>query len=332
MNLKFPSRRVVSLLVLGICGVVFASLLVVSTAREPVFEGRTATEWFELVKNGGIDLQEFERVFEGLGPESIPYVLAEPDSLVDSLVVKYLRLSEWIPTGLRAFLETTPDGDYVTEQGEVFGIIGRPAIKVLQDWIESPNPKHREACVCGIGSLIRRGHRSDVFIPTLTKLLKDEDAMVRWRSAKTISRIGPKAKEAVSSLISMLDEENGRLPGETIWTRAIAADALGRIGRSASDAIPKLTEITKDQHTHTAFRALVAIIRISPDHEQVVDLIGRMWGRLENEQRLTTSKILSELHPQVREGTLPVLLDSATSSDAGTPQLSDELLEERRKN
>ncbi len=322
-------RRAIAVAFLGGCIVLFGLAALFLLSREPRYQGLTATEWFAKVKRHEIDLKRMEIVFEHLGPDAISYIMVEPTSILHSITINQVRFSEWMPAAVRVFLQSAPNGDFVTEQGEVFGIIGPESLEHLQEWIQSPNPMHREACICGLGSLIRRGRHVEEGLSLLKKGLADGDARVRWRSARTLSRLGPSAKGAVANLIELLDDDEvGRTPGETIWTRAAAADALGRIGESASAAGPKLVELTEDKHLHTAFRALVAYIRISPHDEETANLIIQMWPQLDDEQRAKTVALVKGLRVSISVGERAVLRNVPGSADSLLQQVERNRAEE----
>src|SRR5689334_9898381 len=76
--------------------------------------------------------------------------------------------------------------------------------------------------------------------------LKDQDAGVRWRSARALGGIGPSAVDAVPALIEGLKDQD-------VDVRWAIADALGRIGPAALDAVPALIEGLKDQDVDVRF-------------------------------------------------------------------------------
>lgn len=60
------------------------------------------------------------------------------------------------------------------------------------------------------------------------------DCRVRWAAADALGKIGPAAAEAVPALTAALTDAD--------WdVRRAAADALGRIGPEAAEVVPALT-------------------------------------------------------------------------------------------
>ncbi len=76
-------------------------------------------------------------------------------------------------------------------------------------------------------------------LPALKKLCRDAHPETRRAAADALGRIGPAAKEAVGLLVPLLEDGQPDV-------RAAAADALGRIGTVPPPAIPKLRQIQDD--------------------------------------------------------------------------------------
>ena len=107
------------------------------------------------------------------------------------------------------------------------------AAKALGD----PDPVVR-----GLGALALRD-RGAAALPALDALtgrLDDGEAAVRMMSANAIASIGPAAAAAVGPLSAACRRE-----GEVTHVLRACAEALGRIGRPASSALPLLRDLTK---------------------------------------------------------------------------------------
>ncbi len=76
-------------------------------------------------------------------------------------------------------------------------------------------------------------------LPALKKLCGDTHPETRRAAADALGRIGPAAKEAVGLLIPLLEDGQPEV-------RAAAAEALGRIGTVPPAAIPKLRQLQDD--------------------------------------------------------------------------------------
>src|SRR5207253_1567306 len=110
-------------------------------------------------------------------------------------------------------------------------------------------------------------------VPSLTRLLEDRSTVECYVAATALGRIGPGAKDAVPSLIDMLQDTGVRkfpydralLPVFSTPYEAIpagtAATALGEIGPAAKAALPALQAV-KDQRIADTVR--LAIRQIDP--------------------------------------------------------------------
>ncbi len=89
----------------------------------------------------------------------------------------------------------------------------------------------------GLGKI---GRGSDDAVIGLIKLLEDEEELVRIEAVRAIGRIGPKAAKAVKPLLKAYNENDQKA------FRVSVIAALGDIGHSAVDAVPFLKDIVKN--------------------------------------------------------------------------------------
>ncbi|MBY0459410.1 MAG: hypothetical protein K2V38_18960, partial [Gemmataceae bacterium] len=86
---------------------------------------------------------------------------------------------------------------------------------------------------------------------------------VRVTAAETVWRINKDAN-AVALLVRLLEEEN--LEGDTgEGGRRLLAEALGRIGSSAKDAVPELTKLIANRDYLLATAARAALKSVDPE-------------------------------------------------------------------
>ena len=72
--------------------------------------------------------------------------------------------------------------------------------------------------------------------------VKDDDFLIRAGSSDALGRIGPTASPAVPALVEALSDER-------MIVRASAAMALGRIGQAAAPAVPALARVLRDEYS-----------------------------------------------------------------------------------
>ena len=91
-------------------------------------------------------------------------------------------------------------------------------------------------------------------VQSAIKDLQDGDSEIRTTAARTLGKLG--AAEAVEPLQSCLKDES--------WmVRMYAAEALGRIGSHARDAVPALIQALDDKHSNVVAQAKVALKNIA---------------------------------------------------------------------
>lgn len=132
-----------------------------------------------------------------------------------------------------------------------FASEGKEISPVLVDFLDDADADVRSMATTTLISF------SPDSIPDLIRALRDEKVDVRNRAATALAEIGSAGKEAVPSLINLLqDDEEDRA------VRLNATRAIGKIGSEAKAAIPLLTSL-KD-HQDEVFRqaALRALSRI----------------------------------------------------------------------
>lgn len=91
-------------------------------------------------------------------------------------------------------------------------------------------------------------------IPTIIDLLQDGRVYVRESAANALGEIGPYANEAVPALITALGDEDS-------WVRVYAAEALGKIG--VKEAVPALIKALEDEDKYVRGEAVRALKKIT---------------------------------------------------------------------
>jgi HEAT repeat protein len=111
---------------------------------------------------------------------------------------------------------------------------------------------------------------AEAAVPPLTEALaKEYPAEVRWRAARALGIIGPRAAGAAGTLIAQLNDPNERI-------RAYSCYALGRLGgEAAQTAAPGLVERVTDENGIVRRAAIDALLALRPDRKILVPLMAK---------------------------------------------------------
>jgi len=132
------------------------------------------------------------------------------------------------------------------------GLIGEPAVPTLLRLLRDEDESVRESALFG---LYAAGPAARSAVPAIVEILTDKNAKMRAHAATTLGRIGPEARMAVPALIDAMKDEDNHV-------RYFAANALGNIGPTARAAIPVLTKALKDEKSSVRAGAARALKKI----------------------------------------------------------------------
>jgi len=161
----------------------------------------------------------------------------------------------------------------------------------------------------------------------LIRELQDADSDVRSNAAMALGEIGPEAKDAVPTLIQLLQNEDAEG-----FVRANAALALGQIGKGAEDAVPVLIQALRDQDKYVRRDAAGALeeigtpraIKSAKDHYRMVVTLGWIGSEdevpaliqaLQNEDKDVRVNAVVTLGQIESEDVVPVLIEALQDQD-----------------
>jgi HEAT repeats len=151
----------------------------------------------------------------------------------------------------------------------------------------------REAAHC----LGRLGNGATFALPDLEKALTHEpDDDARLPIIETIGLIGSDAARCTSTVVARLDQPA---------LRVYAAEALGRIGPTASNALPKLADLIKSDDAETQWTAAKAMVLIGgPGARPVVPfLVKRLEAAPRGRELYQLTWMLGLLGPVAKDAT-----------------------------
>jgi hypothetical protein len=148
-----------------------------------------------------------------------------------------------------------------------------PVLRAILHALHDPDLHVRRASAGALFQwdfLTRNSERADfiaLVVPEMIDLLASESAGDRLEAIGRLNAIGPPAKAAVPALMRRLREDDDHT------VRQYAAEALGRIGAMATDALPDLQRALEDDDPRVRQAAKDALWRIDPETQEA--LAGR---------------------------------------------------------
>lgn len=234
--------------------------LFLSPAREPVYQGRTLSEWrSEQLRNP--PGPEASNALRQIGTNLLPRIARKFAARDSSLKERYLSMVD------RAIFKIPTAGDAHAEGFALIESLGPgavAAIPLLQKSLlteEEPMDAARylarmgaagmESLRLGLSSTNERvrscsalalsgsaGLESET-VPLLIQRLGDTDASVRANAAASLGELAGLPEVAVPGLVSVLKDRDTTV-------RRYAARALGKFGRAGRAAVAELSERTRD--------------------------------------------------------------------------------------
>ena len=158
----------------------------------------------------------------------------------------------------------------------------------------------------------------DLIVRSLSNILGDADADVRWAAVGALSRIGPAAADAVPALIEALRDTT-----EVIGKAA--AEALGRIGPAAVDGVPALIAALSDDNEAIRVAAVGALGRIGPAAADAVPALIEALSDDNDAIRVAAAKALSRIGLAAGDA-VPALIEALRDAHAGVRKAAAEAL------
>lgn len=123
-------------------------------------------------------------------------------------------------------------------------------------------------------------------VDALKTALSDQELRVRGAAAEALGRIGNSAAEAVPPILQLLERETDEMG------RARCVFALGRAGSNAALAVPVLLDLLRGDNTHAYDTALWALAEIGIYTHEIVAEIAKGLDRELSDQRWVAAKAL----------------------------------------
>ncbi len=152
------------------------------------------------------------------------------------------------------------------------------ALRVLSESLSSENVVVRRHGARAVGFA---GQAGAPLAEPLGKLLRDPDVLVRRAALEAIATLGPAAAATASHLVPLLEDPQ---------TTVDAADALGRIGPSAQDALGSLAKLLASPSRNVRWAAVRAMAQIGGD--EASPAVRFMTSELRTASEMDTYNIL----------------------------------------
>lgn len=149
------------------------------------------------------------------------------------------------------------DEDITRDAMAALSAIGPEAVPALIEAMSSANVLTRRGAAGAVGPSKQKAAAA---VDPLIRLLKDNDAEVRFYSAQSLGQIGLEPGKVIPLLITELDDKD-------LMVVTAAANALADFKGLAKDALPRLKQIakTKDQASSSAAKGAIESIALGAD-------------------------------------------------------------------
>ena len=211
-------------------------------------------------------------------------------------------------------------------------------LETFEEVCRKTRSEHRLSRVEAAWQLGELYPNEDELLSLLHPLLADGDGEVRGTAAEALGKIGAFQRNAIPVLAEMLEGKD-----ETDFNARVAY-ALGRAGKKASAAVPRLISSIWDVDSHASWAAVWALGEIAAPAKQVVSQLMRVVGQRDASHRLVAlwalqrigravqaaiplvKACLSDSHPIVRfqaARTLGEIEPTWKKTDGQSPLFSD---------
>jgi len=203
-------------------------------------------------------------------------------------------VAEWI-----AVLKGPYDPESLGDAEEALGPDGPYANKAVRALIEALNDAKPYARFRVAETLCSHG---PIVVPRLIGALKRPEAHLRAGAAEAIRGIFPKARDAVPSLLELM---NDKAP----VVRAEAAKSLGSMGRRSDKTVPALAIALKDQDPAVRVAAVESLHWFGSKAEPAVPMLIVALSDKDFEVRYGAAGALAEIGPAAKAA-VPALMDA----------------------
>jgi hypothetical protein len=288
------ARRLL-LVLLASVAVAGAVVLIWPKEREPVYQGKTLSQWLEL-HNGGVitwagevQVREAGKALRCIGSNGVPFLLRwaeyQPpawkkkfsgiirrlpvdlnfkDWKAERAALAWLALGDLGPQARSAIPELTRlmnDTNVVFDYQEpvyTLGHLGEEALKPLLAVLSNPRHQYCTAAALVIATMKGLGTNRVQAVPILIRHLNDKDNAVATVAARALGRLGYEPALAVPALTSYLNDSRPSV-------RVAAVRSLGLFHKEARGAVSDLVHVLTDSEVGVREAATNALMEIAPD-------------------------------------------------------------------
>ena len=286
-------------------------------SREPIYQGKTVSGWFDGLQKRQVSWQQFQLAIDEIGHNhSCPFLVARIRR-EDSSFRRFHR-TVW-PILPVVFQRRWPmprpldDGVYRTV-GLALRSSDPTLVSKLVRALSDRNRHVRFTALTALKPVIDK-----IKIETLAKLLGDPDAEIRELAARTLSGMGKQSRQAMPQLITALSDGDARV-------RFTVAGQLGGFGPEAKVAVPALQVLLKDTDWEVRRNAAAALWDIDRDTNAITTLIGNAENAIQlgsaatggTHEVMAVVNMLNELGASVKSAA-PTILQTLVVDGEQTP-------------
>jgi HEAT repeats len=299
------------ILMLCLLAIVIGLAILFGLNAEPTYKGKRISAWLD--DYAVYRPTDWQGALRQIGTNSLPFAvrnLAQNDSKWRK---KYSVLWPKLPPFLQKILHKPKPLLKEVEGANIFFYIGSNSIPQAIVLLKHESPTVRNAAALGLSALRRQSPAANQAIPALIEALDDKDAQVRFHACLAFSEMGLDASNAVPALTTVFNDK-GSPTNSLLYLRAVAAQALGKIGLGATSALPTLKAATLQETDPYLLSILaVAIWRIDSDVEMPLPVLLKELPKVNVHSRWDPIIALGEMGPRGKAA-FPLLATQLTNS------------------
>jgi hypothetical protein len=284
-------RRLGVLLAIVLVGAVLALLR--REPSEPVFEGRSLSQWLKRLNSQGPEKQHAEVAIRHIGTNALPYLLRwiryeQPRWRIGLFIILHRLGGNVLP----AWMLIDPGGARMNGAIDAWQVLGpeaKGAVEELSRLMQNP----KEQTAARRAALVLPNLGPDA-LPSVLGALTNHQIVGRNLLALSTHRLAPDARPAVPLLVQCLKDND--------WEVAFGAEySLGKLRMEPDLAVPALTEALRHSHPSVRVGAAYALMHFGNEARPALSALLALLNDSDGAVRVAAADAIRAIDPEAME-------------------------------